>query len=279
MVIYADELFLINLVSAYIMLYILGRVINKSAVRKRRLFLAAIIGALGAAVIFCLPTKNPYAWILRILSVFAMIFTAFFDVRKRILRQFAFFLLLCGIMIFSMLLILSLLSKPFGMVSKAGIIYFDIPQKIFLPAFALSYGVTLLFIKLLKSRKNKKYYIMTVTHNGKSVTVTALFDSGNLLREPVSGKNVTVLEWDEARKLFDADLEFEDIENHIADLKLRAVPYHSFGNGRDIIFAFAADKISIPEEKKECEKEYIGLYNGRLSKNSEYHALINAGLL
>ena len=31
---------------------------------------------------------------------------------------------------------------------------------------------------------------MSVTHNDKTVTVTALFDSGNLLKEPVTGKYV-----------------------------------------------------------------------------------------
>ena len=128
------------------------------------------------------------------------------------------------------------------------------------------------FVKMFKNRKNKKYYILNVTHNDRTITVSALFDSGNLLKEPITGKYVSILEWETAKELF-------DIENYIEDMKLWAVPFNSLGNSSDVLFAFLADEINIPEENKTIDKTFIGLYGSRLSNNEEYHALINAGLL
>lgn len=279
MVIYADEIFIINFISAYIMLYILGKVINKVRIRKKRIIAAALLGAALAAIIFCAEMPMWIAYMIRIGSVFLMIFTAFFELRKQILHQFIWFLLMTGIMMFSMILILAVFKNAVGAAIKAGILYFNISSEVFILTFAASYLVMIFFIKVFKNRKNKKYYIMSVTHNDKTVTVSALFDSGNLLKEPITGKYVSILEWEEAKKLFDADYEFSDIENHAEDMKLWVIPFNSLGNPTGIIFAFLADSITIPEENKTVDKTFIGIYGNKLSKNKEYHALINAGLL
>lgn len=279
MVVYADVIFLINFISAYIMLYILGKAINKVRIRKKRLFLASVLGAAGAAVVFCVEMPTALSYLTRILAVFLMIFTAFFEQRKQLLNQILWLVLMSGIMIFSMMLITALIKNTVSVVIKAGIVYFDIPPKVFLFAFILSYFVLIFFLKVFKNRKNKKYYIMSVTHNDKTVTVTALFDSGNLLKEPVTGKYVSILEWDYVKKLFGAEYEFSDIENHAEEMKLWVIPFNSLGNSSGMLFAFLADNITIPEEKKIIDKTFIGIYGGVLSKNNEYHALINAGLL
>ena len=279
MVVYADVIFLINFISAYIMLYILGKAINKVRIRKKRLFLASVLGAAGAAVVFCVEMPTALSYLTRILAVFLMIFTAFFEQRKQLLNQILWLVLMSGIMIFSMMLITALIKNTVSVVIKAGIVYFDIPPKVFLFAFILSYFVLIFFLKVFKNRKNKKYYIMSVTHNDKTVTVTALFDSGNLLKEPVTGKYVSILEWDYVKKLFGAEYEFSDIENHAEEMKLWVIPFNSIGNSSGMLFAFLADNITIPEEKKIIDKTFIGIYGGVLSKNNEYHALINAGLL
>lgn len=279
MVVYADVIFLINFISAYIMLYILGKAINKVRIRKKRLFLASVLGAAGAAVVFCVEMPTALSYLTRILAVFLMIFTAFFEQRKQLLNQMLWLVLMSGIMIFSMMLITALIKNTVSVVIKAGIVYFDIPPKVFLFAFILSYFVLIFFLKVFKNRKNKKYYIMSVTHNDKTVTVTALFDSGNLLKEPVTGKYVSILEWDYVKKLFGAEYEFSDIENHAEEMKLWVIPFNSIGNSSGMLFAFLADNITIPEEKKIIDKTFIGIYGGVLSKNNEYHALINAGLL
>lgn len=279
MVVYADTVFLINFVSAYALLYILGLFINKTSPRKRRLLSAAVIGGAAATAVFCLEMPIILAYTLRLAAAFAMLLTAFFELRGNILNQFAWFLMLSGIITFSMVFIVSLASKPLQIVTKAGIIYFDIQPEVFLPLLIISYLIMVLFIRMFKNRKNKKYYTISVTHNDKTVTVTALFDSGNLLKEPITGKYVSILEWESVKKLFNIDCKFSEISDHAEEMKLWAVPFKSLGNQKGILFAFLADRIEIPEEKKCHEKSFVGIYEKALSKNSEYHALINAGLL
>ena len=279
MVIYADVIFVINFISAYVMLYILGKVINKVRIRKKRLFIASILGAVSATIVFCMELPVVLSWIIRAVSVFLMIFISFFEQRKQLVNQLLWFVLMSGMMIFSVILITAIIKNTVSVVIKAGIVYFDIPPKVFLFTFGLSYFVMLFFVKLFKNRKNKKYYVMTVTHNDKIVTVTALFDSGNLLKEPVTGKYVSILEWNFVKKLFEADYGFADIADHAEDMKLWVIPFNSLGNSSGMLFAFLADNITIPEEKKTIDKTFIGIYGGELSKNKEYHALINAGLL
>ncbi len=279
MVIYADVIFAVNFVSSYIMLYILGKVINRVKIRKKRLIAASVLGGTFAAVIFCAEIPLYFSYIIRIASVFLMVIISFFEQRKRIAAQLAWFSVMTSVMVFLMLAMASALKTAVGAVIKAGIIYIDIPLTVFIPIFVLSYTIMILLVKAFKNRQNKRYCIMSVTHNGKTVTVTALFDSGNLLKEPITGKEVSILEWEEAKKLFSAECEFDDIEKHIEEMKLWAIPFHSVDNPSGILFAFLADRVVIEDEKKTIGKSFVGIYGGRLSKNEEYHALVNAGLL
>lgn len=279
MVIYADVVFAVNFVSSYIMLYILGKVINRVKIRKKRLIAASVIGGIFAAVVFCTEIPVYFSYIIRIASVCLMIIISFFEQRKCVAAQLAWFTVMTCVMVFSMLALASVLKNAVGAVIKAGIVYIDIPLNIFIPAFILSYAIMILLVKAFKNRQNKRYYIMSVTHNDKTVTVTALFDSGNLLKEPITGKEVSLLEWDEAKKLFCAEYDFDDIEKHIEEMKLWVIPFHSVDNPSGILFAFLADGVVIEDAKKDVGRTFIGIYGGRLSKNEEYHALINAGLL
>ena len=279
MVIYADVIFIENFISSYIMLLILAKCVTKVRLHKIRLTLASALGAAAATAIFCVTFDAYTALALRILSVFAMIFTAFFEQRKQFFEQLTYFTLMSGIMIFAMFMLTALMKHTVAVAVRSGIAYFDVPQKTFLLMFAASYLIMLFFVKVFKKGKNKKYYIMSVTHNDKTVTVTALFDSGNLLREPVTGKYVSILEWESVKKLFDADYAFSNLPDHAEDMKLWIVPFSTIGNSSGILFAFLADEVTIPEEKKTHVKSFIGIYGGTLSKDKKYNALINAGLL
>lgn len=279
MVIYADVIFLINFISAYVMLYLLGKFINKVRLRKIRVIAASVIGAASAVIVFIYEFPMAISYIIRIFSVILMVFTAFFEQRKQLVNQLLWLTMMSGMMIFSMILLAIFAGSTMNVAVKSGVVYFDIPQKLFLAMFVISYFVMIFFIKVFKNRKNKKYYVMSVTHNDRTITVPALFDSGNLLKEPVTGKYVSIVEWGEVKKLFDADYEFSQLQSHAEDMKLWVVPFNSLGMRSGMLFAFIADSVAIPEEKKVIDKTFIGIYGNSLSKNKEYHALINAGLL
>ncbi len=277
MVIYADELFLINFVSAYIMLYILARSVFRMKIKKKRILLASLLAGLAAVLIFCTDMPLYLTYAVQLISVFIVVTAAFYRRDGGILSQIGAFFLLSGGMMLMMIFSASLIGKAVPIVLKGGILYMDISPGIFAVSFILSYAAMIFIIKLLKKRKNKKYYMMTVKHGDKTIRVKALFDSGNMLKDPVSGKCVTILEWDEAKKLFDAKAQYSDLSEHIGEMKLRIIPFRSLGNPSGIIFAFYPDSVSV--EGRDGGDCFIGIYGGRLSKNNEYHALIGAGLI
>ncbi len=279
MVIYADEIFLINTVAAYILLYVLGACINKIKIRKRRLIFASIVNGITSVIIFTSEIPLYMSHLLRGLSVFTAIAISFFELRRQMLKQIIWFLFLSGIITCSMIFILSMFSGPVGMIIKSGTVYFDIPPLIFVISLVVSYVIMFLLIKMFKNRKNKRYYIMTLTHNDKTVTLTALFDSGNLLKEPITGKYVTIVEWEKVKELFGADYDFSDIEKYAEELKLWVVPFRTIGKPDGILYAFMADSLSIPEEKRTAKRAFIGIYDKKLSANREYSALLSADLI
>ena len=279
MVIYADEIFLINFVASYILLYALGTCINKMRIRKKRLIFASIINGIASVVIFTTEMTLYMSHLLRLLSVFAVTTISFFELRRQILKQIIWFLFLSGIITFAMIFILSAAKGSVGMMIKSGIVYFNIPPVIFAVTLVLSYVIMFFFIKMFKNRKNKKYYILKLTHNDKTITLTALFDSGNLLKEPVTGKHVTIVEWEKVKELLGVDYEFSDIEKYAEKLKLWVVPFHALGKPDGMMFAFLADRLTIPEAKRTEERVFIGIYEKKLSENREYSALLSADLI
>lgn len=279
MEIYADEMFFVNFVFSYMLLYVLGRCICKVKISKKRLVLASTFGGVMSVVIFTIELSLYVSVFVRVITALMMIILAYFQRGQKTGKQLCWFFILSGIMVFAEFAFVSLMSNETEVLISNGILYFDINPILFAVSLFFSSCVMIFFVKMIKSRKNKKYYILNITHNDRTISVSALFDSGNLLKEPITGKSVTVLEWEEARRLFDINCELSEIFDYSDKLKLWAVPFNSLGNPCGIMPAFVADEISIPEERKAVTGAFVGLYGEKLSSDNEYHALINAGLL
>ena len=279
MVVYADILFIVNFVSSYIMLALIGKIIVKSKMKIWRLCLASAVGGVAAVVIFSREIPLLISYTLRALSAIIMVFTAFYEQKRQILNQIIWLTALSGMLIAAMILLAMLTRNATLAVIKSGVVYFNLPYKIFLPMLALSYIAVTIFLKFMQARRRKRLYNVTITHRGKKITVTALFDSGNMLREPVTGKGVSLVEWGKAGELFENPCEYDELLGRAEEMKLWAVPYHGIEMRGGIIPAFLADAIAVPEENKVIAGHFIGLYGGRLSAHDEYNALLNSALL
>ncbi len=99
---------------------------------------------------------------------------------------------------------------------------------------------------------------------GKIVECSARIDTGNYLREPVSGKPVSVIEKTKAESAWG-----ELYRNHMLDNRLRVVPYNSVGNENGQMIAIRCDNIVIDKgagahgsRRIYLQNAYIGLYDG-----------------
>ena len=277
MIIYADVLFIINFITSYIILFILGKIIIKVKIKKIRLAISSVVGGVAAVVVFSLELPVLVMQIIRVVSSFFMVFTSFYEKKRAVLSNFLWLSMLSLLLTVAMIFTVMSAGGVTGAVIKSGVIYIDLPLKLFVALMVISYAGITVFMKILYSRRFKRRYIIDITHNGKKISTSALFDSGNQLREPVTGKGVSLIEWGIAKELLGAEFDYYEIEQHAEELRLWAVPYRSVGKEGGVIFAFIADKMFLPDEKKTIERAFIGLYDG--SFGSEYHALINAGIL
>lgn len=84
---------------------------------------------------------------------------------------------------------------------------------------------------------------------GKTLEVTALRDTGNALRDPISGETVLILGADSAKKL--AGLDKAMLQDPVGTLAegrikgLRLLPYRSVGQGSGMLLALRMDSVKI----------------------------------
>ena len=119
---------------------------------------------------------------------------------------------------------------------------------------------------------------------GRVAECAAKIDTGNYLKEPVSGKPVSIIEKEEAYRAW-GDLYRE----HIIDSRLRAVPYSSVGNAHGTMIAVRCDSMVIdrgagvsPDRYIYLQNVYIGLYDGIFASDGEeerYTLLLQPSLI
>ena len=123
------------------------------------------------------------------------------------------------------------------------------------------------------SRKSK-FIPVELYYGGQTYRITALYDTGNALRDPITGKSVLVVDADIARGLtgLDADALRDPVASIVRFPGLRLIPYQSVGNSGFLL------ALQIPEAKVGNRKENIlvALSPHRLSHH--YQALTGGTL-
>lgn len=119
--------------------------------------------------------------------------------------------------------------------------------------------------------KKQTIYNVEVELLGRRMTLKALLDTGNGLREPISGRPVSIME----REVYDT-LCHQTIQE-----RYRVIPYHSIGKEHGILQGTEVDELIIWRENEPYvqKKAVIALYEGKLSRNGSYQMILHTGLL
>lgn len=114
------------------------------------------------------------------------------------------------------------------------------------------------------SQKTKRI-TLSLSLFGKELTLSAMVDSGNLLRDPVSGKSVIVADLSRLSPILPAELarayqsgDFSEwMQDYTRAKKLRPIPTQS-AMGKGILFAIVPDRLLLhPEGKKPFPADYL----------------------
>lgn len=251
MVVYLDRLFLLNL-GVDALLLSAARQLSRTVGSAWRTLGAALLGALYAAALFILP----WAWLWHPLTRFLL---ALVMVRicngghGRTGAMLVLFLLLSLALAGGVLL---LNAAGLGrMSSSAGVPVNLSDARILLLCAAGEYLLCSAACTLTR-RSGSATVPILLRCEGRTVLLRALVDSGNLLRDPLSGKPVVVVSARAAQALFPPELcpdpsELERCESVCQRIsehwpgRVRLIPFHSVGASHALLLALRLDRLEV----------------------------------
>jgi len=282
-VIYADTLFLINFVVNYLILLATAKVAARRTKRLRLALAAAAGGVYSVLTVFPALGFLTSVWIKLAAAVIMLLIS--FGSEKGILRTGLIFFAISaafGGAVFA----ISLLT---GRNAFARGLYISVSLKVLILSFALCYAViSVVFSRLGKAETAGGIVRVELRHRGAASSFTALRDSGNSLRDPMTGGGVIVAEWETVLPLF-SEGTAKAVREGMADpltllqkiagggdgLGFYLLPYNAVGVGSSFLLAFRPEEVWI--EGKRIGKSSVALSPTRVSDGGIYSALVNGG--
>ena len=283
--IYADVLFIINLIINSLLLCTTA-IISKKQIYRLRLFLSALTGALTATVIFYLDLSLLINVIISIPVCFVMIKICF-KIKYLIqnLKITGMYLLFSLVFFAICDLAASITALP--VYTSGGIVYFNIHSMFLLSLTVLGFALSFIFAKTNDFNKdNSLFSRLIITYQGTSINVTAFNDTGNNITDFFTNLPVIILEKKYAQQLIGEDVDYNSITygNSIpVKLKknMRFIPYSGIWSRENMLICFKVDDITVVSSQKKIYKPsaLIGVSEMNLSVTREYSALINPTIL
>lgn len=254
---YVDVLFLVNFMMDYILLLIVKKMLKCSATHGN-ICLGALLGSLLTCVVVILPI--PYAF-LKFVLFHMFVNTCMIRVGLKIKTIPSFVKAL--IMLYIGGFLLGGIMEYFSQYVRMG--------SLFLVIAIVSYYMVLgiwRFISYIQ-RWNQSRCKVDLYLNDKVYQVKALIDTGNSLRDPISGQPVSVLERKIAKKL----LEEKDEKN------FRYVPYRTIGKSEGVLPIFRVDRMCVHRDT-DCwvDMPLLGISEEKFSAEGEYEMILNPNL-
>lgn len=293
MTIYIDVIILENLIMNYIILYATG-IIAKTKIKYSRLFFGSLIGAIYAVTEYWLKINIYSNIILKFILSIIIVYVSFYPQNiKNMWKQLLFFYLTTftfgGVATYLIYVL-----KPQNIIIKNGMYAGSYTLKVIFLGAILGTIIIIISFKIAKNKISKKdmFCKAKITLNKKDIYLNAMVDTGNMLKEPISGLPVIVVEYTKLYNIIPkeilnnidlilgGDLKKipEDIKKEYIS-KLKVIPFASLGKQNGMLMGIKADSVEIlGEDTSEKKEAIIGIYNKSLTKRGEYDALLGIDL-
>ncbi len=291
--VYWDVLVLENLVINYLILLVTSK-FARTRVSTLRLLLGSIIGALYVGVIILQPDlKVYYTTIAKILlSMFIVAVT--FSPRKvlQFIRVLAIFYISTFIFAGAAFAFL-FFNQQGGFVRNGIVCVFGQSQWSLMVTAIITVGIIIkIFWEVVQSRITKERLLVPVkiSFDNREIDLSALIDTGNSLRDPLTNIPVMVVEFKALQELLPQEIKSifdgaqEDDLNYVTTIiskskwfsRFRLIPFCSLGKENGMLIGFKPDFIEIggDEDKRDIKNVIVGIYNRSLSRNEKYKALL-----
>lgn len=124
---------------------------------------------------------------------------------------------------------------------------------------------------LLSLKRQKTQLPVQLTKNGKTICCMGLYDSGNLLKIPMTGEPVHILAPGLLQKLMGEDCESQ----------YEKIPYHALGTSEGQIFVCQLEQMQIQMggESKTLDHPWVGRADVALLRGKSYQVILNSEIV
>lgn len=290
MTIYVDIIFLENMFMNCIILLAAG-VILKDNVKIWRNLVASLIGSVYAIIIYTSSIEIYSNFFLKIILSIAIVYIAFKPQNiKSFFKHLVIFYLTSftfGGVAFALLYFV----RPQDILLQNGVLIGTYPIKIILAGGILGFIIITFAFKSIKGKLTRKdmYCNVRVGSEDKFVDITAIIDTGNFLKEPITNMPVIVIEKERLTKIFPENIlnnvnqiiNGEEIDLGEYASKIRAIPFKSLGKENGMILGIKVDRLEIEYQDvvHKVKNVIVGIYNGSLSRSGRYSGLVGIDVI
>ena len=264
--VYIDVVFLVNLVPEYI-IFSMTLFFLKYRMGKLRLITGSLISSGVTCILLVIP-GIPYVFklILSHLLGKTLVLGVIFRIR-RLHRLIKAMILVSGFTFLMGGFLEWICQTPF----------FVGERQLNVPAFLLISGVAYVVLTSLfrlfrwMGTKEDHLFQVQIKYLGYQTEVCGLWDTGNQLTEPISGKPVSILE-----KKYAEELCYQETPQNY-----RVIPYYSIGNPSGILHGFTADEMRIEQNGRVViiSSPIIGVSENEVSKQGKYGLIMSPKLI
>lgn len=289
--VYVDILVLTNFIADYFLL-LLTAFLSANEVKRLRLFLGAGAASLSSLLIFA-PELNAFLEVLIRLAislVIVLITFGFLNFRRYIKAVLIFYA--ANVILAGGAMLLWSLFAPNGLVVRNGAVFYNISPILLIVTCAAVYLISLVVSRIISRRKSRgREYSVVLEFEGKKAEVKGIVDSGNMLRDVISGAPVIVCDYDKISPLLCTELReimskqnfeigfYSAITTSRYKNRFRVIPFESVG-GSGVMAALVLDKavITCGGERQEISDIIMAVTHKKIA-GGEFDVLLNPELI
>jgi len=270
-----DVLIFLNTLVDYFLVLATAKITREKPTAKR-LVISAVLGGISSVYIF-LPNQKTIVEFLYKLGVAFCISAVCFGIKgkKRYLKNTAvFFLITCAYA--GVMFAFWTVFKPFGMVINNSVVYFHISPLVLVLCTVFGYFIFAVLWRVFgKSANIAERCEITVFAEGKSVTLTAISDTGNSIEDFFQKSDVIIADKQKVEALFGVS----NIEtNPELKRRYRVLPCSTV-SGFDTLDSFRCDSATVEHGNKKTKLLKPLLAVSKVSLNDDYNAIVNPNVL
>lgn len=285
MTLYVDIIFLENLIMNSIIILATG-IILKNTQRIWRNLVSSGIGAIYAILIYTSNFKIYSNIILKVILSVVIVYIAFKPANIRSFLKHIIIFYLTSFTFGGVAFALLYFVRPQDILFQNGVLIGTYPIKMILAGGILGFIIITFAFKNVKGKLTRKDMMCTVIIG--NTRITAIVDTGNLLKDPITKMPVLIMEREMLKGIFPEIIlenatdivNGKEIELGEYSSKLRVIPYKSIGKENGLLLGIKAKNIRIVyQDIEKAHDVIIGIYTGTLSKNNKYSAIVGLELL